>query len=139
MKAIQALTLAAGALLVAASLQAYAQDASAPEATAPAAATAASPTTAARQQARASRDKYRAVRAANRRLARKVRGALAREKGINVAKITVRAKDGAVTLQGSVPQQAQIDRAGDIAKGVDGVTSVTNSLTIRAIGSGSNN
>lgn len=131
MKAIQAFKLAAGTMLVAASLQVYAQDASAPAAAAPAAS---GPTTAARQQLQESRSQYRAARAANRALSRKVRAALARDKGIAVANITVRAKDGAVILQGSVPAQPQIDRATDVAKGVAGVTSVKNALTIRPVG-----
>lgn len=129
MKAIHVLKLAAGALLIAASFQASAQDASAPAAAAPAA----SPTPAARQQMRESRSQYRAVRAANRRLARQVRAALTRENRVSVANLTVRAKDGAVTLQGTVPAQAQIDRAGEVAKGVEGVTSVHNALTIRHV------
>jgi hyperosmotically inducible protein len=29
-----------------------------------------------------------------------------------------------------VPDQGQIDKAGDVAKGVDGVTSVSNKLTV---------
>ncbi|WP_322014775.1 BON domain-containing protein [Paraburkholderia sp. J12] len=130
MKAIQAFKLAAGAMLVAASLQAYAQDASAP-----AAATAASgPTTAAKQQYNESKAQYKSAKAANRALGRKVRAALAKDKDISVANITVRAKDGAVILQGTVPEQTQIDRATEVAKGVAGVTSVKNALTIRPVG-----
>jgi hyperosmotically inducible periplasmic protein len=129
MKAIQAFKLAAGTMLVAASLHVYAQDASEP-----AAAAASGPTPQARQQFQESRAQYRAARAANRALARKVRAALARANGISVANITVRAKDGAVILQGSVPAQPQIDRATDVAKGVAGVTSVRNALTIRPVG-----
>jgi hyperosmotically inducible periplasmic protein len=129
MKAIQAFKLAAGTMLVAASLHVYAQDASEP-----AAAAASGPTPQARAQFQESRSQYRAARAANRALARKVRAALARANGISVANITVRAKDGAVILQGSVPAQPQIDRATDVAKGVAGVTSVRNALTIRPVG-----
>ncbi|WP_028224321.1 BON domain-containing protein [Paraburkholderia ferrariae] len=130
MKAIQAFKLAAGTMLVAASLQVYAQDASAP-----AAATAASgPTTAAKQQYNESKAQYKSAKAANRALARKVRAALAKDKDVSVANITVRAKDGAVTLQGTVPEQPQVDRATEVAKGVAGVTSVKNALTIRPVG-----
>jgi hyperosmotically inducible periplasmic protein len=129
MKAIQAFKLAAGTMLVAASLHVYAQDASEP-----AAAAASGPTTQARQQLQESKAQYRAARAANRALARKVRAALARANGVSVANITVRAKDGAVILQGTVPAQMQIDRATDVAKGVAGVTSVRNALTIRPVG-----
>jgi hyperosmotically inducible periplasmic protein len=128
MKAIQAFKLAAGAMLVAASLQVYAQDASAPEAAASA------PTTAAKQQYSESKAQYKSAKAANRALGRKVRAALAKDKDISVANITVRAKDGAVILQGTVPEQTQIDRATEVAKGVAGVTSVKNALTIRPVG-----
>jgi hyperosmotically inducible periplasmic protein len=44
----------------------------------------------------------------------------------------VRARDGAVTLQGTVPDQSQTDRAAEVAKGVEGVTSVKNALSVRA-------
>lgn len=128
MKAIQAFKLAAGTMLVAASLQAYAQDASAP------AAAASGPTTAAQQQYNQSKAQYKSAKAANRALGRKVRAALAKDKDISVANITVRAKDGAVILQGTVPEQPQIDRATEVAKGVPGVTSVKNALTIRPVG-----
>jgi osmotically-inducible protein OsmY len=40
-------------------------------------------------------------------------------------------KGGAVTLAGGVTDPAQIDKATSIAKGVSGVTSVKNALTIR--------
>ncbi|PXW25490.1 BON domain-containing protein [Paraburkholderia caballeronis] len=132
MKAIQVLKLAGGAILVAASLQANAQTTDQSTA-APAAA--ASPTDAARQQLRQSRSEYRAKRAANRRLERQVRTALARDGRVSVSNITVRARDGAVTLQGSVPEAPQLDRATQAAKGVAGVTSVRNALTIRPVGS----
>ncbi|WP_233868821.1 BON domain-containing protein [Paraburkholderia adhaesiva] len=128
MKAIQAFKLAAGTMLVAASLQVYAQDAASP------AAAASGPTEQARQQHQEAKAQYRAARAANRALARKVRAALARDSSVSVANITVRAKDGAVTLQGTVPAQPQIDRATEIAKGVEGVTSVKNALSIRPVG-----
>ncbi|HEY3598320.1 MAG TPA: BON domain-containing protein, partial [Paraburkholderia sp.] len=36
-----------------------------------------------------------------------------------------------VTLTGSVPDQGQIDMAGDSAKGVAGVTSVSNKLNVQ--------
>jgi hyperosmotically inducible protein len=72
----------------------------------------------------------KAVKKENRQLGRKVRGALAKAQGIDVSSILVRARGGAVTLTGSVPDQSQIDKAGDVAKGVDGVTSVSNKLTV---------
>ncbi|WP_027815427.1 BON domain-containing protein [Paraburkholderia bannensis] len=126
MKAIQAFKLAAGTMLVAASLHVYAQDA----ASAPAAA----PTDSAKAQVKESKQQLKSAKAANRALSRKVRAALAKDKDISVANITVRAKDGAVILQGTVPEQGQVDHATDVAKGVAGVTSVKNALTIRPVG-----
>ncbi|MFM0502461.1 BON domain-containing protein [Paraburkholderia caffeinilytica] len=70
----------------------------------------------------------KAARAADKQLARAVRAALASTRGIDVSGIAVRASGGAVVLKGSVPDAAQIDKAGDVAKGVTGVTSVTNKL-----------
>jgi hyperosmotically inducible protein len=57
-----------------------------------------------------------------------------KDRNISTANITVRARDGAVTLQGSVPLQDQSDRATEVAKGVPGVTSVKNALSIRPVG-----
>ncbi|MEM5420902.1 MULTISPECIES: BON domain-containing protein [Paraburkholderia] len=131
MKAIQMFKLAAATALVAASFQVYAQDASAPAA---AETPASGPTAAAQHNVNQSKAALRQARAANRALGRKVRAALAREKNVSVSNITVRAKDGAVTLQGTVPDASQIQRAGDVAKGVEGVTSVRNALTIRPVG-----
>lgn len=132
MKAIQAFTLAAGAMLVAASLNVYAQDAASAPAAAPAAT--ASATDTAKSNVKQSKAELKKARAANRALSRKVRAALAKDKNISVANITVRAKDGAVILQGTVPEQGQVDHATDVAKGVAGVTSVKNALTIRPVG-----
>jgi hyperosmotically inducible periplasmic protein len=130
MKAIQIFKLAATTVLVAASFQVYAQDASEPAAAAPTS----GPTAAAQHNVNQSKAALRQARAANRALGRKVRAALARDRNISVSNITVRAKDGAVILQGTVPEASQIQRAGDVAKGVDGVTSVRNALTIRPVG-----
>ena len=129
MKAIQVFKLAAATALVAASFQVYAQDASAP-----AAAAASGPTATAQHNVNQSKAALKQARAANRALSRKVRSALARTNNLSVSNITVRAKDGAVILQGTVPEQSQIERAGNVAKGVDGVTSVRNALTIRPVG-----
>uniref|UniRef100_UPI003EC08D52 BON domain-containing protein n=1 Tax=Paraburkholderia terrae TaxID=311230 RepID=UPI003EC08D52 len=73
-------------------------------------------------------------KSADRALQKRVRAALAKDKGVTVSNITVRARAGAVMLQGTVPDQGEIDRAGDVAKGVAGVTSVKNSLTVRSAG-----
>jgi osmotically-inducible protein OsmY len=118
MKAFPAIKMIGGALVVLASLNAYAQSSDAAATAAPA----------------ASAPTAKQARAANRALSRKVRGVLARTKGLSVSNITVRARDGAITLAGSVPEQAQIDLATNAAQGVPGVTSVKNALTIRAMG-----
>ncbi|WP_436207964.1 BON domain-containing protein [Caballeronia sp. LjRoot31] len=72
----------------------------------------------------------KATNAANRALGRKVRQALAKSQGVNVSNVVVRARGGAVTLTGSVPDSTQIDKANEAAKGVAGVKSVENKLTI---------
>jgi osmotically-inducible protein OsmY len=115
MNAIKAIKLASCALIVLASVNAYAQS-SEGAAMAPAAPTA------------------KSVRAENRALGKKVRAALAKAGGIDVANLTVRARSGAVSLTGTVPDASQIDHAATVAKGVAGVTSVDNHLTIRTEG-----
>ncbi|SDB82495.1 BON domain-containing protein [Paraburkholderia lycopersici] len=90
----------------------YAQDNSA---SAPAATTAA-PATSARK--------------VDRKLGYSVRKALSKTQGVDVSNITVRSRGGAVTLTGTVPDQGQIDKAGQAAQGVAGVKSVSNKLTV---------
>jgi osmotically-inducible protein OsmY len=75
----------------------------------------------------------KAAKAANRKLARNVRTAMARAKGIDMTQLFVYAKSGIVTLSGSVPKSDQVDRAGEIAKSVPGVSSVDNRLSVYAI------
>ncbi len=70
------------------------------------------------------------MRAADRALQRSVRRALAKTKGLNVINITVRARNGDVVLEGSVPEQLEIDLATRAAQGVPGVNSVKNALII---------
>ncbi|MEM5311783.1 BON domain-containing protein [Paraburkholderia sp. JHI869] len=69
-------------------------------------------------------------KAADRALRRRVLNALAKAKGLHAGGITVRATNGAVRLEGWVPEQAQIDQATRIAQGVAGVTSVKNTLAL---------
>lgn len=57
---------------------------------------------------------------------------LAKDSEIKVLKINVDTKDGAVTLNGSVPTQAVRDRAGAVARTFNGVQSVDNKLEVRA-------
>ncbi|OLL28700.1 phospholipid-binding protein [Burkholderia sp. SRS-W-2-2016] len=72
----------------------------------------------------------KATKQADRKLGRDVRRALSRTSGFNVSNVFVRARGGAVTLTGSVPQGSMIQQAGDVAKTVPGVTSVANKLTL---------
>lgn len=119
MKAFPAIKMVGGALIVLASLNAYAQSSDA---------------MAAAPMAASSAPTGKQAKAANRALGRKVRSALSKTKGLSVANITVRARGGAVTLAGTVPEQQQVDLATQAAQGVAGVTSVKNALTIRPVG-----
>lgn len=74
----------------------------------------------------------KSTRKADRKLSSDVRRALSKTKEITVTNIFVRARSGAITLTGSVPDNAQIDKAAEVAKGVPGVTSVTNKLSLQA-------
>lgn len=64
-------------------------------------------------------------------IVRDVRRAFTRTTSLNSANIHVQARHGTVTLTGTVPRQSQIERAGNAAKSVRGVTSVQNRLTVR--------
>ncbi|HTH59911.1 MAG TPA: BON domain-containing protein [Paraburkholderia sp.] len=68
---------------------------------------------------------------ANRKLGYAVRRAIGREQDVDVSNITVRSHGGDITLLGTVPDQSQIDKAEAAAKGVSGVKSVTNKLTVQ--------
>jgi osmotically-inducible protein OsmY len=72
-----------------------------------------------------------ATRKENRALRRSVYAAFAKDKSIDAGDIGVSAKDGAVTLTGTAADAAQIEKAAALAKGVPGVVSVTNKLTVR--------
>ena len=76
----------------------------------------------------------KSARIANRQLAKKVRTALSKTKGLDVTSIAIRARGGNVALSGSVPDATQIEKAGTVAQGVAGVTSVKNDLTVREVG-----
>ncbi|MFX1766865.1 BON domain-containing protein [Paraburkholderia sp. A1RI-2L] len=67
----------------------------------------------------------------NTKLRRAVYAAIARHKEIHGGSIGVTAKNGAVTLNGSVTDGAQVEQVAEIARGVPGVTSVTNKLTVQ--------
>jgi len=75
----------------------------------------------------------KATRQANRTLSKKVLRALSKG-GVNTSRINVIAKGGAVALAGSVTDSTQSDKASEVARGVPGVTSVKNSLTLKEVG-----
>jgi hyperosmotically inducible periplasmic protein len=73
------------------------------------------------------------ARKANRVLGRKVLHALSKG-GVDTQFINVLAKNGAITLVGGLTDPSQIDKAGQVAKGVPGVVSVKNNLTVHEEG-----
>ncbi|MCX5542687.1 BON domain-containing protein [Paraburkholderia sp. CNPSo 3076] len=111
--------LAIAMLVAAASMSAWAQG----EASTPAGAQAASAT--------AAPTAVPTDRQANRAMRRKVYAAIGKDKSINAGNISVGARGGAITLNGTVSDTAQIARVEEIARGVPGVTSVTNKLTVK--------
>ncbi|WP_027794488.1 BON domain-containing protein [Paraburkholderia acidipaludis] len=70
------------------------------------------------------------AKAANRALQKSVIRTLARTRGLTVTNITVRANDGDVVLEGTVPEASQMDIAVQAARGVQGVKSVKSALTL---------
>jgi osmotically-inducible protein OsmY len=67
---------------------------------------------------------------ADKKLARDVRKALSKAPDFDVSNVFVKARGGVVTLSGSVPDGPQIQQAAEVTKGVPGVTSVSNHLTL---------
>ena len=122
MKNIQTLGLVACVLIVASSTTVWSQTRQ--SASAPAGAMSASVTAA--SEAAPSTEST-----GNRALRRKVYSAIVKNKEISAGNISVIAKSGAVTLNGTVTDATQIDKVAEIAKGVPGVTSVTNKLTVQ--------
>ncbi|MEM5294716.1 BON domain-containing protein [Burkholderia sp. JPY481] len=119
MKSIQARALAIATLILAASGSAWSQSgqtASAASGAPAMSASAAAPVS---------------PRQANRALRRQVYAAIGKHKEISAGNISVIAKGGAVTLSGTVTDASQINQVAEIAKGVPGVTSVTNKLTVQ--------
>ncbi|WP_118181057.1 BON domain-containing protein [Paraburkholderia phosphatilytica] len=113
MKSVDFLKALCGAVAVVVACSAYAQSSDTMAASAPA-------------------PSAKAVKKQNRTLGLQVRKALAKAQGIDVSNIAVRARGGAVSLTGTVPDASQIDKAGEVAKGVAGVTSVSNKLNVQA-------
>jgi hyperosmotically inducible periplasmic protein len=74
------------------------------------------------------------VRAQNRQLAKTVRRALTKEKHLTSSGITVLARGGVVTLDGTVPTNEEIQVATDVASSVPGVSNVTNNLLMQEEG-----
>lgn len=71
---------------------------------------------------------------ANRQLANAVRSRLFKQRGLSASGVFVFARNGAIVLVGSVPDQSQISRAQKVAEETSGVYSVKNSLTVREQG-----
>jgi len=71
------------------------------------------------------------TRTQNRALRRSVYAAFAKDKAIDAGDIGVSAKDGDITLTGTVVDAAHIGKAAELASGVPGVRSVTNKLTVK--------
>ena len=62
----------------------------------------------------------------------KIKTALLADPDIKSLRIDVDTQDGVATLNGTVPSAANAERAGKVAKGIDGVKSVQNRLTVKA-------
>jgi hyperosmotically inducible protein len=75
----------------------------------------------------------KAARTANSQLQRAVRTELIKRK-LDVAGVRIVARDGSVTLVGTVRDERQIALAGDSAEAVPGVQSLKNNLTLRVEG-----
>lgn len=61
----------------------------------------------------------------------KVKAAFMADNDVKALDIKVETTNGNVKLSGAVDNQTQIDRAVEIARKIDGVTNVTNQLTIK--------
>lgn len=73
-----------------------------------------------------------AANAADRSLAARVKDALLAEKALNAHGIEVDAKNGVVTLFGTVDNKARREQAAKIAAGIEGARSVENKLVVVA-------
>ncbi|MBP0590455.1 BON domain-containing protein [Paraburkholderia sp. LEh10] len=71
-------------------------------------------------------------KAADKQLRKTVRRALSKGLGPDAENIIVVARGGAITLSGSTPDPGIAKRAEDLARGVSGVSSVSNRITIRS-------
>jgi hyperosmotically inducible protein len=73
-----------------------------------------------------------ATKVNDRQLEKDVHHALGKTKHLTSIGIRVHADAGVVTLTGTVPNRAAVDRAASAARGVPGVTEVRNNLTIQS-------
>ncbi|MFL9911294.1 BON domain-containing protein [Paraburkholderia sp. RL17-337-BIB-A] len=96
--------------------------------------TAVAPTAASVAQTSGVQASRKAMKAADRKLAYAVRKRIEHVKGLDATRIAIVARDGNVTLTGSVPKEEQIEVAVDHAKAVAGVTSVSSRLEVGEIG-----
>ncbi|CAN0621214.1 hyperosmotically inducible periplasmic protein [Burkholderia multivorans] len=72
----------------------------------------------------------KAIGKANRQLVKRVSQAIARAKGLDSTRISVSAKNGVVTLSGTIADNVQAGIAVDAAQKVPGVLAVKNQLRI---------
>jgi hyperosmotically inducible periplasmic protein len=118
MKAIHAIKLVGGALIVAVSVGAWAQASDTGMASAP---------------GMSQPSPKKAARQANRALVKKVRAALKQAK-VDETEIEIKAHGSAVSLSGSVADASQSQAAEQAAKSVEGVSSVKNELSVKEKG-----
>jgi hyperosmotically inducible periplasmic protein len=64
----------------------------------------------------------------------KVKASLLKEEGFKGLKVSVETHQGVVLLSGFVDNSAQVSRAEEVAKSIEGVKSVKNALTVKANG-----
>jgi len=76
----------------------------------------------------------KAMKAADRTLARNVRKAIVKAGDVDISRVGVTAHSGKVTLSGAVPQEDQIALAAQHARAVAGVKNVSNWLRIEVQG-----
>jgi hyperosmotically inducible protein len=74
------------------------------------------------------------ARTQNHELEKKIRHTLTKTKHLDSSGITILVKGGKVTLEGSAPDDDQIQRAVSTVSGVPGVTGVTNNLMVHEPG-----
>ncbi|MFC4158403.1 BON domain-containing protein [Chitinimonas lacunae] len=67
----------------------------------------------------------------NATLTGKVKAALASDAGLKTLTLNVDSNDGVVTVSGTVPSQQMSDSVNQVVRGVEGVRSVQNNVTVR--------